>query len=170
MTKSYLQLTRKIEALKVEASKLRSAEVKGVIARINQAIAFYGIRPADLRFGKPNGALNRHGASKAGYSDGKGNTWSGRGRRPQWLKEAMDAGATLTDFRPSTRSTSVAKASTAIAPRGSTRTGKTTRRTVAPKYRNAETGDTWTGRGSKPVWLRQALDSGRSLDDFLIRD
>lgn len=33
----------------------------------------------------------------------------------------------------------------------------TTRRAspaVAPKYRNPETGDTWTGRGKPPTWIR----------------
>lgn len=25
---------------------------------------------------------------------------------------------------------------------------------VAPKYRNPETGDTWTGRGKPPSWIR----------------
>lgn len=37
------------------------------------------------------------------------------------------------------------------------------------KYRNPETGDTWTGRGLKPKWLEQALAEGKSLDEFLIQ-
>jgi DNA-binding protein H-NS len=39
---------------------------------------------------------------------------------------------------------------------------------VAPKYRNADTGDTWTGRGLQPKWLRAALEKGARLDDFRI--
>jgi DNA-binding protein H-NS len=39
---------------------------------------------------------------------------------------------------------------------------------VAPKYRNAATGDTWSGRGLQPKWLRAALENGAKLDDFLI--
>lgn len=35
------------------------------------------------------------------------------------------------------------------------------------KYRNPATGDTWTGRGLQPRWLKAALAEGRSLDDFL---
>ena len=42
------------------------------------------------------------------------------------------------------------------------------RRPVAPKYRNPETGDTWTGRGLKPKWVEAALAAGKSLDDLLI--
>ncbi len=38
---------------------------------------------------------------------------------------------------------------------------------VAPKYRDAN-GNTWTGRGQKPVWLRDAIEQGAKQDDFLI--
>ena len=27
---------------------------------------------------------------------------------------------------------------------------------------------TWSGRGRQPTWIKQALDAGRSLDEFLI--
>jgi hypothetical protein len=40
-------------------------------------------------------------------------------------------------------------------------TGKPTGK-VAPKYRNAATGETWTGRGLQPKWLKSALASGAS--------
>ena len=39
---------------------------------------------------------------------------------------------------------------------------------VAPKYRNTATGDTWSGRGLQPKWLKAALASGRKLSDFAI--
>ncbi len=39
---------------------------------------------------------------------------------------------------------------------------------VAAKYRNAATGETWTGRGLQPNWLKAALASGRTLADFTI--
>lgn len=39
---------------------------------------------------------------------------------------------------------------------------------VAPKYRNTATGDTWSGRGLQPNWLKQALASGRKLSDFAL--
>src|SRR5438034_114927 len=39
---------------------------------------------------------------------------------------------------------------------------------VAAKYRNEETGETWSGRGLKPKWLTAALASGRSLSDFAV--
>ena len=33
------------------------------------------------------------------------------------------------------------------------------------KYRD-EHGNTWAGRGMKPVWLRERIDAGMSLEDF----
>lgn len=39
---------------------------------------------------------------------------------------------------------------------------------VAPKYRDAVTGDTWSGRGLQPKWLKAALASGRTIDEFAV--
>lgn len=40
---------------------------------------------------------------------------------------------------------------------------------VAPKYANpADPTQTWTGRGRKPLWVNDALASGKSLDDLAI--
>jgi DNA-binding protein H-NS len=37
---------------------------------------------------------------------------------------------------------------------------------VAAKYRDPATGTTWSGRGLKPKWLKAALESGKTIDDF----
>lgn len=39
---------------------------------------------------------------------------------------------------------------------------------VPAKYRDAATGNTWSGRGLKPKWLSAALAAGRSLADFAV--
>jgi DNA-binding protein H-NS len=39
---------------------------------------------------------------------------------------------------------------------------------VAAKYRNASTGESWSGRGLQPRWLKAALASGKKLTDFAI--
>jgi DNA-binding protein H-NS len=39
---------------------------------------------------------------------------------------------------------------------------------VPPKYRDAATGNTWSGRGLQPKWLRAALASGKKIGDFTI--
>jgi DNA-binding protein H-NS len=39
---------------------------------------------------------------------------------------------------------------------------------VAPKYRNKATGETWSGRGLQPRWLKAALASGKKIGDFAV--
>ncbi len=39
---------------------------------------------------------------------------------------------------------------------------------VPAKYRNASTGESWSGRGLQPRWLKAALASGKKLSDFSI--
>ena len=56
----------------------------------------------------------------------------------------------------------------------STRSGKKSESggktgTVAPKYRDPASGKTWTGRGLKPKWVTEALESGKTLDDLAIK-
>jgi DNA-binding protein H-NS len=41
-------------------------------------------------------------------------------------------------------------------------------RKAAIKYRDAATGDTWSGRGLQPKWLKAAIASGRRLEDFSV--
>jgi len=39
---------------------------------------------------------------------------------------------------------------------------------VAAKYRNKTTGETWSGRGLQPRWLKAALGAGKKLSDFAV--
>ncbi len=39
---------------------------------------------------------------------------------------------------------------------------------LAPKYRHPVTGETWSGRGLQPNWLKAALAGGARLDDFRV--
>ena len=41
--------------------------------------------------------------------------------------------------------------------------------TVAPKYRNPASGETWTGRGKQPRWLAAYTSKGRKPEEFLIK-
>ena len=40
-------------------------------------------------------------------------------------------------------------------------------RKVPPKYRSPS-GETWAGRGARPLWLVAEIKRGKKLDDFLI--
>ena len=39
---------------------------------------------------------------------------------------------------------------------------------VAAKYRSTSTGESWSGRGLQPRWLKAALASGKKLSDFAV--
>jgi DNA-binding protein H-NS len=39
---------------------------------------------------------------------------------------------------------------------------------VAAKYRNSSTGETWSGRGLQPRWLKTAIASGKKAEDFSV--
>jgi DNA-binding protein H-NS len=46
--------------------------------------------------------------------------------------------------------------------------GVKTKNPVEAKYRNADTGESWSGRGKAPRWLTAAEDSGQSRESFKI--
>ncbi len=118
MAKTYAQIQSQIRKLQQEADALKAKEVAGVVARIQQAIAHYGLTPADL-FGGPPKVSGKRAAkaatpaksTKAGkatkpakppgpakYHDGAGNHWSGVGKRPNWFKAALAAGRTADEL------------------------------------------------------------------------
>jgi DNA-binding protein H-NS len=43
------------------------------------------------------------------------------------------------------------------------------RGTVAAKYRNPATGESWSGRGRAPRWLAAEMAKGRSKEAFLVK-
>ena len=51
-----------------------------------------------------------------------------------------------------------------LAPKPSTTSGSK----VAAKYRNAATGEAWSGRGLQPKWLKAALAAGRKIEEFSV--
>jgi DNA-binding protein H-NS len=52
-----------------------------------------------------------------------------------------------------------------VGPRG--RPSSLRGRKVPPKYRSPS-GETWAGRGARPLWLVEALKRGRKIEHFLI--
>lgn len=182
MTKTYAQLTREIQALQASAEKLRAAEVKAVIAKLNESIAAYELTADDLHFpGTTSTSGGRRGASAtsssrsdasmdAKYSDGQGNTWGGRGPRPAWLRQAILSGKSLESFETAGGAAS-AKGGRSARTAGGTASSQsgTSKIKLPPLYGHPKTGQTWSGRGPKPTWLKQGLKKrGASIDDFLI--
>jgi DNA-binding protein H-NS len=162
MAETYKQIQQQIEQLQRQAEALRNDEIKGVVDRIKVAIAHYGLTAAHLglELGRtpktpPAAARSKSGSSsRASFGDGNGNAWSGRGPRPHWLRNALAAGRSIDEFRLRD------SALPAAAARKSKR--------APSKLRYADdAGHSWGGRGPKPQWLKAALDSGKTLQDFL---
>jgi len=117
MAKSYEQVLKQIDVLNREAERLKRKEVDGVIARIKEAIAAYGLTASDLGINggrrgkatKPSVKTAPRKSSKSKYRaavkfrDDAGNTWVGRGPRPQWLRDALASGKELKDFAVGSR-------------------------------------------------------------------
>jgi DNA-binding protein H-NS len=106
---TYVELQQQIKQLQQQAEALKLEERQGVIDRMKEAIAVYDITAAELGLRKERaksatGQQKRLGKKKKtqgatpAYSDGKGNSWGGRGPRPKWLREALANGAALEEF------------------------------------------------------------------------
>lgn len=162
MAKTLAQIQKQIDALQQEAADIKTKEIPGVISRIKEAISHYGLTATDLGFkvtapkaGRPAGKAK----SSAKYVDGAGNTWSGRGPRPAWLRAALEQGKALTDF--------VNGSSDGVSSVGK---GRKPTASKAPKVKYADgTGKTWSGRGPKPAWFKEALAQGKQPSDLLAK-
>lgn len=95
---TFAELQAQIAALQAEAESLRRQEVATVITEIKSQIAAYGLTAADLGLvAKPR--RSRAEQRTIAYADGTGNTWGGRGKRPDWLRSALADGRTLDEFK-----------------------------------------------------------------------
>jgi DNA-binding protein H-NS len=100
---TYLELKEQAEKLLAEAERMREQEISDAIADIKKKIELYGLTAADLGFarGGPGMGGRARPAVKAPikYRGPNGETWSGgRGRKPQWVTEALKEGRNLEDF------------------------------------------------------------------------
>lgn len=98
---TYLELKQKAENLMAEAEQMRQKEIDEVIADIREKMKAYGLSAQDIGLG---GAIRRRGpASKSvaavKYRGPNGETWGGgRGRKPQWVMQALKEGKKIEDF------------------------------------------------------------------------
>lgn len=195
MAKTYEQIQQQIKKLQSRAKALQAVEAKGVIDRIREAIKHYGLTAEQLGFGgakasssasvsaptttstpaaKPasKSAGKSKAAGKAQFSDESGNVWGGRGPRPAWLREALQAGRNINEFRIGKR----AQAKKASMPLGAAiaaaspsipSTKPVTATKPTKKSYGDDAGHSWSGMGPKPGWLKTAIGAGKSLTDFV---
>lgn len=99
---TYLELKEQAEKLLAEAERMREQEISEAIEDIRRKIDLYGLTAADLGFargGPGNAGRAKSAKAAAKYRGPNGETWSGgRGRKPQWVVEALKEGRNLEDF------------------------------------------------------------------------
>lgn len=150
MAKSLSSILNQIERLQKEAASIQSE----VVDRIKKEIAKYGLTAEQL-FGQS--ARTRVAAGKPvkkqpaqarapKFADGAGNTWGGMGKRPEWLRQALDAGKALEEFlidgngkktsaRAATGKRAAKKVTPAVATKATVKTRAAAKKTRARKPR-----------------------------------
>lgn len=99
---TYLELKAQAEALMQQAEEARKKEIAEVVADIKTKMQEYGITASDLGIA----VSGKRASKKVGpstpavvrYKNDKGETWSGMGRQPQWIKDAIEEGKSKEDF------------------------------------------------------------------------
>lgn len=99
---TYLELKEQAEKLLAEAERMREQEIADAVADIKEKIRLYGLTAEDLGFAKSGPGRSGRAKSAAAaikYRGPNGETWAGgRGRKPQWVTEALKEGKKLEDF------------------------------------------------------------------------
>ena len=99
---TYLELKEQAERLLAQAEEMREQEIAGAIADIKEKMRLYGLTAEDLGLGRAGGARAPRGKAVAAavkYRGPNGETWSGgRGRKPQWVTQALQQGHKLEEF------------------------------------------------------------------------
>lgn len=86
---TYVQLKEQISQLQRQAEEVRIEEIRNAVNTIKDLMKTHGINIEDLGMKQPKSSktstkqVTAKGAAL--YADGKGNTWSGRGRQPSWI-------------------------------------------------------------------------------------
>ncbi|WP_322060009.1 H-NS histone family protein [Paraburkholderia sp. J63] len=89
---TYRELKAQMAELEAQAAAARAAEFQEILADIRAKVAEYGFTEHDI-FGRGRGRPRKTAGTAVPdrYRDPKtGATWSGRGRAPNWIKEAKN--------------------------------------------------------------------------------
>lgn len=96
-------LAQKAE-LDKQIAKAKAEEKAAVLDQMRSAMEQYGITPEDLftaaKRGRKPGSTNSGERKPVApkYRNEAGETWTGRGKQPKWVAEALASGLTLEDL------------------------------------------------------------------------
>ena len=115
MAKELIAIQAQIDSLQKKAADIKAREFASTVQEILAKMAAFGITTKDLQ-AKPKGKAGAKSTAKAAkavksakskkagtpvaakYRGANGETWSGRGLMPKWLKTAVDAGQSKESF------------------------------------------------------------------------
>lgn len=83
---SYKDLQMQIAELQRKAEKARFQEIEGAVSQIKALMQEYMITTKDLVGSAKKKASAQKAPADVQFKDEAGNTWSGRGRMPNWLQ------------------------------------------------------------------------------------
>jgi DNA-binding protein H-NS len=83
---TYKELQDQIAALQYKAEETRAQELDGAVQEIRALMQQYEISLQDLNSAEKTKGKKSKQQAKVQFQDADGNTWSGRGRMPGWLK------------------------------------------------------------------------------------
>ncbi|KZY31413.1 DNA-binding protein [Alcanivorax sp. HI0083] len=105
------ELEKLIKQAESALDKKRKAELKNAQAVLEKMAKDLGVDPQDLlknaadkkkttrkKAAKKKTGVRRPAKVKFRDPNNSGNTWTGRGKRPLWLQDALSKGAKLDDF------------------------------------------------------------------------
>jgi len=81
---SFKEIQAQIEQLQRQAADQRESELAGAVRKIRDLMQEYGITAQDLQAPRTKAAKKKSGTVQFRNAE-SGDTWSGRGRMPNWL-------------------------------------------------------------------------------------
>jgi DNA-binding protein H-NS len=98
---SLAELETLAQEVQTELANRREAEKQRVLEQMRELAASIGMTPEELLLAQRGGRASLRGAAvavKYRHPENPGLTWSGRGKRPQWVTDALAEGKRLEDF------------------------------------------------------------------------
>ena len=93
------EIQKQIDKLIRQKNELVSQEKEQVIEEMREKIRIYGITASELGFRKNAKTLTATTTTKTvKYKNEKGETWGGRGPKPQWVKDVEASGKSLDQY------------------------------------------------------------------------
>lgn len=89
------ELEAKLQKAKTQARERARADIKG---QIDEILDGSGFTVFELYGSAARGRSRGKSAAKYANPDNKSETWTGRGRKPNWLVARLTKGAKLADF------------------------------------------------------------------------